>query len=256
MHGFHAILLAGARPGGDPVADAAGVALKPLAPVAGEPMIRRVSRTLVEAGCTSITVLSQHTDTIAPALAGLDAVRLHRSADGIAASVLAAIRQGAAHPPLLLTTADHALLTPAMLDAFVAASQGSDAAAGVVERRVVMAAHPGSRRTWLKFRSGAYSGANLFWIGSDRALAAVELWAGVERDRKKGFALMWKLGPALALGAALRLLTLDQAVARLGARLGMAMRAVPLPFAEAAMDVDSVDDWRRAQDLARALDPE
>src|SRR3546814_5615422 len=42
-----AILLAGARPVPDPLAVAAGVAVKPLVPVAGEPMINRPARALL-----------------------------------------------------------------------------------------------------------------------------------------------------------------------------------------------------------------
>lgn len=241
-----ALLLAGARPGRDPVALAAGVATKPLAPVAGVPMVRRVAEALLAAGCPRVTVLAQRPELLEPALAGLAGVEARRSGDGIARSVLEALDGR----PTLLTTADHPLLTPAMLHAFAAAARGADAAAGVVERRVVQAACPASRRTWLRFRGGAYSGANLFWLGAGAAEAA-RLWADVERDRKKGLALMWRLGPALAVGAALRLLTLDGAVARLGARLGLRLRAVPLPFAEAAMDVDTVDDWLAADAILK-----
>ena len=43
-----AILLAGARPIPDPLAKAAGVAVKPLVPVAGEPMINRPARALLD----------------------------------------------------------------------------------------------------------------------------------------------------------------------------------------------------------------
>ncbi|HEX7741822.1 MAG TPA: 4-diphosphocytidyl-2C-methyl-D-erythritol synthase, partial [Sphingobium sp.] len=42
-----ALLLAGSRPGADPLAQAAGVSIKPLAPVAGEPMINHPARALI-----------------------------------------------------------------------------------------------------------------------------------------------------------------------------------------------------------------
>ncbi len=70
--------------------------------------------------------------------------------------------------PLLVTTADHALLDPAMIADFCAKADGADVAIGLVEQRSLMARLPSTQRTWLKFRGGAYSGANLFAFGSRR----------------------------------------------------------------------------------------
>jgi hypothetical protein len=101
---------------------------------------------------------------------------------------------------------------------------------------------PQAKRTWLTFRGGAYSGANLFGLGSIKALAAVEQWRSVEQDRKKGWRVLAALGPALLLGAVLRLRTLDQSVASMGSRLGMIARAVVLTNPLAAVDVDKPVD--------------
>ena len=79
-------------------------------------------------------------------------------------------------------------------------------------------------------------------LKSPRAASAIELWRSVEQDRKKGWRLLWTMGPALFLGAALRLLTLDQALRRIGARLGLDVRAVEMADPLAAVDVDKPDD--------------
>jgi hypothetical protein len=50
------------------------------------------------------------------------------------------------------------------------------------------------------------------------------------------------LGPALLLGAVLRLRTLDQSIAALGRRLGLTARAVVLSNPLAAVDVDKPVD--------------
>jgi hypothetical protein len=50
------------------------------------------------------------------------------------------------------------------------------------------------------------------------------------------------MGPALFLGSALRLLTLDGALRRIGARLGLDIRAVVMTNPLAAVDVDKPDD--------------
>jgi hypothetical protein len=49
---------------------------------------------------------------------------------------------------------------------------------------------PQTSRTWLRFRGGAYSGANLFAFGNAKAAAAVALWRSVEQDRKKGWRMI------------------------------------------------------------------
>ena len=99
-----------------------------------------------------------------------------------------------------------------------------------------------TKRTWLAFRGGAYSGANLFAFGSIKALAGIEQWRSVEQDRKKGWRVLGALGPALLLGAVLRLRTLDQSIAAMGRKLGLTARAVVLSNPLAAVDVDKPVD--------------
>ena len=89
--------------------------------------------------------------------------------------------------PLLVTTADHALLDAATVDEFCNAATGADIAIGVVERNALMRRLPGTRRTWIKFRGGAYTGANLFALRSPAVVPAIHLWRSVEQDRKKGW---------------------------------------------------------------------
>ena len=61
-----AILLAGARPIPDPLAKAAGVAVKPLVPVAGEPMINRPARALLDhPAIGEVIILTQRPDAYA-----------------------------------------------------------------------------------------------------------------------------------------------------------------------------------------------
>jgi CTP:molybdopterin cytidylyltransferase MocA len=50
----------------------------------------------------------------------------------------------------------------------------------------------------------------------------------------------------------LRRLSLDQAVAAAGRRIGVAAAAVKMPFAEAAIDVDKPEDLALADQILRA----
>ena len=101
---------------------------------------------------------------------------------------------------------------------------------------------PQSQRTWVHFRHGAYSGANLFQLSGPKVLPALELWRSVEQDRKKGWALVWAFGPLNFLAALLRLRTIHQTLDRIGLRLGVKAEAVDLSDPLAAVDVDKLAD--------------
>ena len=211
MNRWTALLLAGSRPGTDPFAQAHGTDLKALIPVGGVPMVARPAAALLAAPeVERVRVLAQQPERIAEALPDDPRLSLERSGTTIAATLEAILSDPSTRYPLLVTTADHALLDPPMIADFCAHAAGADVAIGMVERRALTARLPDTKRTWLSFRGGAYSGANMFAFGSERAARAVALWRSVEQDRKKGWRMIAALGPALLLGAVLRVRTLDQ----------------------------------------------
>jgi GTP:adenosylcobinamide-phosphate guanylyltransferase len=245
---WSAVVLAGSRPGGDPLAAEFGTDLKALIPVAGTAMVRRpVEALLASPAIARIIVLAQSPERIAAVLTDDPRLVVHRSGGTIAETLLGICDDPATQWPLLVTTADHALLDGAMVEEFCAAAEGADVAIAVVERRRLDARLPNSRRTWIGFKGGAYSGANLFALGSPRVAPAIALWRSVEQDRKKGGRLLLALGPAILLGAALRVLTLHQAIARIGRKLGLSIKAVEMSNPLAAVDVDKADDHRLAE---------
>jgi hypothetical protein len=146
--------------------------------------------------------------------------------------------------PLLITTADHPLLSPPMVERFCAAARASGAAlvAGLAEARVIRAAYPETRRTWLRFADGAYSGANLFALLGPEGRRAVAFWRRVEQERKRPWRLVRAFGLRPLVAYLLGRLSLDDAMARASAVLGARVAAVQLPFAEAAIDVDRPAD--------------
>jgi GTP:adenosylcobinamide-phosphate guanylyltransferase len=238
-----AILLAGSRPQGDPFARAMGVEHKALIAVGGEPMLARPLRALLAIGdIGSVLVLTQDPDDLRACLPADERVELGASQGTIAATLAGLMACRTAQFPMLVTTADHALLNESMITEFISKAAGADLAVGVVEKAPLMARFPQAKRTWLNFRGGSYSGANLFALGSIRALAAIELWRSVEQDRKTGWRVLAALGPALLLGALLRVRTVHQSAAAIGRRLGIAIRVVEMSDALAAIDVDKPED--------------
>ena len=210
----------------------AGVAmvLRPLGALLGSPDIGKVS------------VLSQEPGVLESILPDDPRVELRQSRDTIAATIAELITTQALDYPVLVTTADHALLDEAIIAEFIAKAKGADLAIGVVAQEVMIRRFPSSERTWIGFKGGRYSGANLFAFGSDKIAPAIELWRGVEQDRKKGWRLLAALGPALLLGALFKLRTLDQSVEAVGRKLGLSIRAVQLSDPRAAIDVDKPAD--------------
>ena len=245
MSGLTALVLAGSRPGTDPFAAGHGTDLKALVAVCGEPMVRRPVAALLDSQrVAAVRVLAQQPERIAAALPKDPRLSVEPSRDTLAATIEGICADPDAQWPTLITTADHALLNEAMIDDFCSRVADADVAIAVVERQSLLRRLPASRRTWIRFRGGAYSGANLFMLRSPKVAAAIGLWRGVEQDRKKGWRLLWAMGPALFLGAALRLLTLDQALRRIGDRLGLDIRAVVMTDPLAAVDVDKAADHR------------
>jgi len=252
--GWTAILLAGQRPGIDPLAEAFGERWKAQVKIGGEAMLSRVARTLLAApGIDCIVVMAQDPEALFTGdcgwLAKEPRIATAASSSGIATSVAAVAGTDRAPWPVLVTTADHPLLTVPMVEAACAGLGEADVGVGVVGATVLLAAYPDNRRTWLPFRGERWTGANLFALGSPRARAALTAWSEVERDRKKALKLIWHFGPLLAIGAITRTITLEGALARAGRALGCTVKPIPLPFAEAGIDVDKPSDHALAETI-------
>ena len=238
-----AVVLAGSRPGRDNFAEQYGTDLKALIPVGGVPMVRRpVEALLASERIGDVLVLSQHPERIAQVLPADPRLKFVTSAGTIADSLLALCDDPSVQWPLLVTTADHALLDPEMIRDFCSRTARGDIVIGVVERRSLRRKLKNPQRTWVKFKGGAYSGANLFAFRAPKVAAALELWREVEQDRKKALKLLWKVGPMIFLRAILRRATLEQTLGRMGRRIGVSLKAAEPANPLAAVDVDKPAD--------------
>ena len=255
-----ALLVAGRRPGVDPLAAHFGVDDKALIAVAGEPMLSRVARVLADHPQVARTVvLAQAPERLLahPGTAWMAAdarIAVLAGGNSVSAAVAAALEADPGGWPFLVTTADNVLLDAETLTGFIAGAgaRGTDVAVGLVSREVFARAFPNARRTWLKFRGGAYSGANLFFLARPAALSAVRFWQRVESERKKVRASARAFGPGLLAGYLLRAMRMERALARAGARLGVTAAPVLLDRPEACIDVDKVEDHAIASAILAA----
>ena len=255
--GWTVLLLAGQRPGVDPLAQAFGEQWKALIRVDGEAMLSRVAKTLLASPSVArVVVVAQQPEILFTGdcawLASEPRVGTAISTSGIAVSVAALAGTEVAPWPVLVTTADHPLLTPAMIETAIAGVGDADVGVAVVSSRTLLAVYPENRRTWLKFAGGHWTGANLFALASEKAMPALLAWSEVERDRKKALKLIWHFGPMLAIRAVTRTITLAAALARAGRKLGARVVPIDLPFAEAGIDVDKPSDHALAEAILRS----
>ncbi len=253
--GLTALVLAGARPGGDPLADFAGVSHKALIDIHGLAMIERVILALTASTRVQRIVVSIDRPEIVAGLPALQQVAAHGktlatrcAASGPSASVAEALL--AEGTPLLVVTGDHPLLRPEWIETLVAASPDwADAVVALAPRAAVLEAVPDTRRTWLGFAEGAFSGCNLFLLRRPAARGVVELWQRVEQARKRPLRMILFLGIGFGLRYLSGRLSLDAALLRLGRLSGARVGWVALDDGRAAIDVDKPDDLEKVRRL-------
>lgn len=252
-----AVILAGSRPLADPLARHHQVAVKALVPVAGDAMLCHVARNLIASPLIGrIKIVAQDIDIFKtdPQTAWLAAepnIELQVSAGTIAATIEDILSATDAQFPLFVTTADNVLLTSDMIETFLSGAENSDLAMAVVEQKTLLAVFPETRRTWIKLRGEAFSGANLFYFENAAALKILRIWAKVEQQRKKGWRIFTTFGPTLLFLALTRAINLEQFAKRLSAIAEAKVGFVRMSQAEACIDVDKQDDLIMAEQIIR-----
>lgn len=255
---FTAIVLAADRETNNPVAKAAEVRCKSLAPINGTPMILRV-----------LEALSSSSKVVNKLLCGppRDILDQEPQLGDYVASGKASWMENQATPSLsahesmkslplnsaiLLTTSDHALLTPKIVDYFCHEAQGSgcDVVVGLARHETVMAAYPETSRTAYHFKDGDYCSCNLFAFLTPRSRSVPSFWRRIEQQRKNPLLVISALGWITVVRYLLGNLTLPEAMDRISNLLGCKAGFVIMPYPESAIDVDTASDWILAQQIA------
>lgn len=243
MSAIDALILAGSRGPQDPVAALGKVAHKALTPIAGRPMLAYVLdavRGVPEVDRIYICI-DAGTD-LRPVTNGTPFNRIP-PAESPAASVVAALHAIDGDRPLLITTADHPLLTPLIIGTFLKqAPNEADLSVGIAEAAIITKAFPEGKRTFYRLAGQGYSGCNLFLARKPGAARVADYWRRMEGHRKNPLRLVREVGLGTLLRYALGLLTLESAFGHVSKLTGAKVSPVILPFAEAATDVDKPSD--------------
>ncbi|MEQ8900702.1 MAG: nucleotidyltransferase family protein [Roseovarius sp.] len=255
MKDFTSVILAGERADRDPLRDETGVACKALLDIDGTIMIRRVINALDDAASIGSIHLSGPTEACVKSDAGLveliDEKRIDWTPPGPSPSTSAYDMLGRfpETQPVLITTADHPLLTAEIVDHFCrdSAQSGCDVVVGLAPYDLVRQTYPDLKKTVLRFRDGGYCGCNLFAFLTADGRRVADFWRQVEKDRKKPLVVIRLLGLWALLRYKLGWLSLESALAGLSRRVGLRIGVVILPYAHASVDVDSVSDYLLVQ---------
>jgi GTP:adenosylcobinamide-phosphate guanylyltransferase len=241
-----AIVLAGRRDGSiDPLAAAHGVADKCLVPVLGTPCIEHVLIALAASPHIDRITVSINDPAILDGLPQAEALRVAgrltavRAEGNLADSVIAAA--GTTPYPLLVTTADNVLMTPASITEMVtsATATKADAAAAFSTREAILAAHPEGQRRFYEFADGGYSNCNSYWIARPEVLRVAEIFRSGGQFAKNPKRLVDAFGLINILLFRWRWISLASAMRRISSRMKLSL--VPIVFADGsyAIDVDN-----------------
>lgn len=249
---FAAIVLAGDRSKLDPLLELTGAGSKSLIELGGEPMLLRVLRCLRQSSVIGKIITSGPAQSLREGQHAINALIDSGEVDWLppqatpSTSAYQALQHLPAETAVLLTTTDHIFLNEQILSRFCQQSMetGADVTVGLAPYALVKEAFPELKKTVSRFREGEFCGCNLFAFLTPEGRKAADLWREVEAQRKSPLKIIKLLGWRAVVEYTLGTLSLERAMRMLSKRFGLKLDAVILPFAEAAIDVDSVDDYQ------------
>jgi GTP:adenosylcobinamide-phosphate guanylyltransferase len=246
---WRCVILAAGRGPDDPMAKAFGVAHKCTIAIAGKPMLQWVLDALRgTAIATPFVVVIDDAKAISLA-PDIEIIKAENSAPASAIAAINHINQF----PVLITTGDHPLLTPAMINHMLQQAEVSlgDVHVGLATMETIKATYPETKRTYFNLGGTRVSGCNLFVVKSQAGLKLLERWQDLERNRKKPWKLVGAFGIMSILLFAVGKLTPQRAFGHISRKLGIIVEPVFLPFAEAAIDVDKPSDHALAEAILK-----
>lgn len=248
------VLAGGSVPPDDPLADQAPGGVKCLAEVAGKPLVQWTLDALdATAGIDRVVVVglppdaalsSRHRLLRVPAegdmIASLQAAAdmLARDGDGAAARGATGAADDDGHA--LVVAGDAPLIDARVLRWAVdqVRERDPDVALCAVDRPVMEARFPGSKRTYVRLADHELCGGDVAAVRSSVVRTGSDVPQRLSQARKQPWRIALVIGPGTLLALLLRRLRLADAERRIGRRLGLRAAVLVCPYAEVAMDVD------------------
>lgn len=145
---------------------------------------------------------------------------------------------------VLVVTADIPLLTAAAVDDFISRCQEkqADLYYPIVRKEVNERQYPGTKRTYVKFREGTFTGGNIFLVNPAIVPRCLPRAERLIAYRKKPFQLARVLGWGFVCRFLLGCLDLPSVEKRVEKLLGIRGAVVQSPYPEVGIDVDKPSD--------------
>jgi len=228
----------------DPLYAITGIEKKALIPLTGKPMVGWVLEALAGSELVeNIVIVGLRPDEAPPG----DQVPLHfvKAVGSMIDNIMAALDQlkkiNPAAQKILLVSSDIPLITAESVRGFVAecGSLEADIYYAIVEEKTMEASFPNSRRTFVPFKGGRYSGGDLFLV--DVAVpdkTDLDLFRGLTSSRKNYWQQARLLGFGFIIRFLLRQMSVEDAAKRAKKILNLEARGVDTRYPELGMDLD------------------
>ncbi|PWH19391.1 MAG: hypothetical protein DDG59_03185 [Anaerolineae bacterium] len=238
-----AIVTAGGIPkAGEPLYPLSKGIEKALLPIAGKPMIRWVLEALEDASKINAVLV---VGVELPETMQTSKVRaILPNQEDMLANILAGMRKlleidPAAHH-VVLVSSDIPAITGEMVDWLVQTTMQTDEDVyyTVIERHVMEAKYPLSRRSYTRLKDIEVCGGDMNVVRATLAAENQAMWQKIIAARKNVFKQAALIGLDTLLLLLIRQITLDQAVRTVASRMKISGRAIVCPYAEIGMDID------------------
>lgn len=255
------VVLAASRKGvDDPVARLQGVSHKCLVMLDGQVMLERVVEVALDSGCFERIFISIEDEAVVrsvPRLAAwMDQGRLGvvKSGDSLAVSIRLAAETLDNPLPMIITTGDNALHTPAVLRDFMDQfwRVEGDVALGFTTAAVVLRDVPDSTLAFHWLKDGGFSSTNLYGLRHERALDTARIFEGGGQFGKKHWRILKAFGVMPFILYKLKSVTGQQLLSRIARNLGVTADLILLDYAFAPIDVDNPASFAQTEAILQA----
>ncbi|MFN3309908.1 MAG: NTP transferase domain-containing protein, partial [Anaerolineales bacterium] len=238
-----AIVTAGGIPqAGEPLYPLSKGRAKALLPIAGKPMIQWVLEALESAEQISQVVV---VGALLPEEMRTSKVQATIPNQGdMLSNILAGMKKVLELEPkahhVVLVSSDIPAITGKIVDWLVQTTMQTDEDVyyTVIERRVMEAKYPQSRRSYTRLKDIEVCGGDMNVVRATLAAQNQEMWKKIIAARKNVFKQAALIGFDTLILLLLRQITLDKAVRTVAARMKISGRAILCPYAELGMDID------------------
>lgn len=221
--------------------------------LAGRPIVRYPVEALAAAGSIGRIVVVGPKPELEKALAGIE-VDIVPPGEGMLENALLGCKRvtelaGGKPGLVFIATGDLPLVTPEIIDGLIAMclERGGDLFYPVIERSVMEAKFPGTRRTYGTLRDGTFTGGNLFVANSAVLGREASKAEALIKARKNALKMAQTLGFMFLVRLLLGRLAITQLEEHIRRRFGLVGRAVIIPWAEVGIDVDKKADMELVQ---------